>query len=135
MIDFTLTLGVRDLDATDFFYREVLALELETFVPAAGHPPVLILCHAGATILFRELTTLEALHPALFQNLSRHPLGVGVTLELTVPRLRPILKQVARRNLHLLYELEDDQFGRREIWLHDPDGYLVVLVEEPSEPD
>ncbi len=126
----TLTLGVRDLDATALFYREILLLDLETFVPAPGHPPVLILRQGDAVVLFRELDTLEALHPALFQNLSRHPLGVGTSLEIQVSHLQPALKNIARRDLHLLYELEDEEFGRREIWLHDPDGYLVILSEQ-----
>ena len=82
-----------------------------------------------ATILFRSLEVLEAGHPALFQNLSRHPLGVGVSLEFTVPDLKPILREIHRRQLHLLYELEDEEFNRREVWLHDPDGYLVVLCQ------
>ncbi|BCR03347.1 glyoxalase [Desulfuromonas versatilis] len=131
----TLTLGVHDLDATAFFYREILLLDLESFIPAPGHPPVLILRQGDAVVLFRELETLEALHPALLQNLSRHPLGVGASMEFQVPRLRPIEKNLARRNLHLLYELEDEQFGRREIWLHDPDGYLVILSEQQEQAD
>lgn len=129
-MNFTLTLGVNDLDRTAAFYGEILRLPVETFVPAAGHPPLLILRQGDATVLFRPLEVLEASHPALFQNLSRHPLGIGMTLEFTLADLKPILRTIHRRQLHLLYELEDDEFDRREIWLHDPDGYLVVLCQE-----
>ncbi len=134
-MNFTLTLAVSDLERTELFYGELLELEIERFVPLPGHPPVLLLGHGDATILFREVSTLEALHPALFQNLERHPRGVGVTLELTVEELGPILKRIARRQMHTLYELEDEEFQRREVWLHDPDGYLVILSEEPVPPD
>lgn len=131
----TLTLAVSDLDRTETFYGELLGFPVERFLPAPGHPPVLLLGQGDATVLFREAAAIEALHPALFQNLERLPRGVGVSLELTVASLGPILKTIARRGVHTLYELEDDEFRRREIWLHDPDGYLVVLSEEPILPE
>jgi len=130
---FTLTLAVNDLERTETFYGEVLELSVERFVPLPGHPPVLLLGHGEATVLFREAATLEALHPALFQNLARHPHGIGVTLEFCLKSLKSPLRNIARRQLHTLYELEDEEFGRREVWLHDPDGYLVILSEEPDD--
>ena len=132
---FTLTLAVSDLERTATFYGEVLELAVERFVPLPGHPPVLLLGHGEATVLFRETATLEALHPALFQNLERHPRGVGVTLEFCVASLKVPLRNIARRQLHTLYELDDEEFRRREVWLHDPDGYLVILTEEPVATD
>jgi catechol 2,3-dioxygenase-like lactoylglutathione lyase family enzyme len=134
-MNFTLTLAVSDLERTAIFYGEILELAIERFVPVPGHPAVLLLGHGEATVLFRETAALEALHPALFQDLERHPRGVGVTLEFAVRELKPILKNIARRGLHTLYELEDDEFGRHEVWLHDPDGYLVIFSEEPEEGD
>jgi catechol 2,3-dioxygenase-like lactoylglutathione lyase family enzyme len=131
---FTLTLAVSDLERTADFYGELLELAIERFLPMPGHPPVLLLGHGEATVLFRETAALEALHPALFQNLERHPRGVGVTLEFSVGELNPLLKKFARQQLHTLYELEDEEFNRREVWLHDPDGYLVILSEEPAAP-
>lgn len=128
----TLTLGVNDLDRTATFYGEILRLPIERLVPAPGHAPLLILHRGDATVLFRPLEVLEASHPALFQHFSRHPLGVGMTLDFTVADLKPILRAVDRHRLHLLYELEDDEFDRREIWLHDPDGYLVILCQESA---
>ncbi len=127
----SLTLAVDDLERTDAFYGGLLGLDPERLVPAPGHPPLLLLVAGGATLLFRECAVIEALHPALFQNLQRHPKGVGVTIELTIPDLAPIRRRIDRQGRHVLYELEDEEFGRRELWLHDPDGYLVVLVEEP----
>lgn len=129
-MNLTLTLGVNNLDQTAAFYGDLLRLPIERFLPAAGHQPVLLLRRGDASILFRQLESLEAQHPALFQDLDRHPLGVGVTLEFTLADLGPILRAVDRLQLHLLYELEDDEFGRHEIWLHDPDGYLVILCQE-----
>jgi catechol 2,3-dioxygenase-like lactoylglutathione lyase family enzyme len=126
----TLTLAVDDLARTAAFYREILGRELESFVPLPGHPPVLLLHLDEATILFRESAALEALHPALFQNLERHPRGVGMMLEFSTEDLGPTLRAIARFDLHVPYEIDDAQFCRREVWLHDPDGYLIVLSEE-----
>lgn len=133
-MNFTLTLAVRNLEQTAAFYGELLELPVERFEPVPGHPSLLLLGRGESTILFRETAVLEALHPALFQNLERHPRGVGVTLEFTVARLSPVFARIARRQLHTLYELADDEFERRELWLHDPDGYLIILGEEPLPP-
>ncbi|MBE0595787.1 MAG: VOC family protein [Desulfuromonadales bacterium] len=126
---FSLTLAVADLQRSAEFYREVAGLPAEIFVPAAGHPVLLLRC-GETVILFRQTQVMEALHPALFQNLERHPRGVGVSLEFQLPDLEPVLRAVARRRLPVLYDLEDDEHRRREIWLHDPDGYLLVLQQE-----
>jgi catechol 2,3-dioxygenase-like lactoylglutathione lyase family enzyme len=132
-MDLTLTLAVRNLDLTAEFYGDILQMTIDRFVPAPGHPSVLLLSCGDAAVVFRETETLEATHPALFQNLDRHPKGVGVTLEFSLKSLRPLAKNIDRRGLHVLYELEDEEFGRRELWVHDPDGYLVILAEEPDD--
>ncbi len=129
-MQFSLTLAVDDLERSATFYRDVLLRATERFQPAPSHPPLLLLCDAPVPIILRESLALSALHPALFQNLDRHPHGVGVVLEFTLGDLAPIRRNIAQRELHTLYELDDEEFGRRELWLHDPDGYLVVLNEE-----
>lgn len=135
-MNLTLTLAVADLEKTAEFYGRVLGLELERFVPMPGHAPVLLLPRGDATVLFRQTEDLAAHHPAVFQNLDRHPRGVGMTLELTFDDLRPVAGNIFRQKLHVLYELEDEEYHRRELWLHDPDGYLVILTEEPrQQPD
>lgn len=124
------TLAVHDLDQTEHFYADILQMPVERLIPSAGHPPVLLLRQGGTAVLFREIPVLEALHPALFQNLERHPLGVGVSLDFSVSNLAALRRTIDRRKMHILYELEDRQFDRAELWLHDPDGYLVVLNQE-----
>jgi len=124
----TLTLAVADLEKTELFYQQTLGLDLESFEPAPGYPRVLLLLSGGTAILFRQQQALEASHPALFQNLDRHPKGVGVTLELELPDLMATRQAIDHQGLHLLYELEDQEHQRRELWLHDPDGYLLILT-------
>ncbi len=129
----TLTLAVRDLDRTERFYTEVLHFAPRRIVAAQGHPPALLVRRGDATLLFRQREVLEALHPAVFQHLDRHQAGTGVSFEFTVGDLRPISRSLHRWEWPVLYELHDDEFNRREIWVHDPDGYLLVLMEEGEE--
>jgi catechol 2,3-dioxygenase-like lactoylglutathione lyase family enzyme len=130
MMQLSLTLGVADLDQCEDFYREVLNLAPQRGRVAEQFPEYLLLRCAETCIIFRPLAHLQAQHPALRQNLCRHPLGVGVQLELSCPDLTQIRQNIARCQWPVAYELDDDEHQRSEIWLHDPDGYLLVLNEE-----
>ena len=126
----SLTLGVADLHQTARFYREILQLNPQ-FSDANKQTHGYLLLRCGATcLLFRQLAELEAQHPALLQNLTRHPLGVGMQLEFSCPDLTIVNNCLARYQWPVVYELEDDEHQRKELWLHDPDGYLLVLNEE-----
>lgn len=128
-----LTLTVEDLERTERFYREVLGLTLERLEVFPGRPGALLLRRGTAAVLFRAAAVQQALHPALFASWHRHAAGVGVSLELPVRRLRPLQRALDRHGLHPVYELADDEHRRHEVWLHDPDGYLLVLSEEGAE--
>jgi catechol 2,3-dioxygenase-like lactoylglutathione lyase family enzyme len=131
-MNLTLTLAVADLERTEDFYRNLLQQPIERLSPGKGLPELLLLMFDGSDVLFRQDNNLTASHPALFQNLNRHPKGVGVVLELTFADLDPISHKLDRQEQHLLYELQDDEHRRRELWLHDPDGYLLILTQEPA---
>jgi len=126
----SLTLAVADLQQTENFYREILLLSPLWGETRAGMADFLVL-HCGQTcIVFRQQEELEARHPALLQNLSRHPRGVGVQLEFSCPDLSRVRRRIEHYRWPVSYELDDEEHRRREIWLHDPDGYLLVLNEE-----
>lgn len=127
----TLTLAVADLTRTEAFYREVLGLDITWQRPRPDLPPVLILRYGNGTILFRERAVLQARHPAIFEHLDRHPCGTGLSLDFEVEDLALCHRAVDRRRLHTLYELQDDETGWQELWLYDPDGYLVTLSSRP----
>lgn len=126
----TLTFAIADLDRTEEFYRDLLQQPIERLTPAAGYPPVLLLLFGESAVLFRHSAALEASHPVLFQNLDRHAKGVGISLELNYTDLAPVSRNLDRKEHHLLYELRDDEHHRRELWLHDPDGYLLILTQD-----
>ncbi|SHJ81587.1 Catechol 2,3-dioxygenase [Malonomonas rubra DSM 5091] len=128
----SLTLGVADLERTEDFYREILQLKPERNPAGTDGPDFLLLRCTGTSIVFRPLQILEAQHPALLQNLIRQTLGVGLQLELSSPDLSAIRLAIDRYGWPVVYELDDSEHQRSEIWLHDPDGYLLVLNEEQA---
>ena len=81
-------------------------------------------------IVFQRLHEMEAQHPALLQSLTRVPLGVGMQLEVSCNNLDDIYRMVNYYHWPIAYELDDREHQRRELWLQDPDGYLLVLNEE-----
>ncbi|WP_303722904.1 VOC family protein [Malonomonas rubra] len=132
-MQFSLTLAVADLEQTEEFYREILQLNPQRSEAGDRMPDFLLLRCGAACIVFRPLQVMEAQHPALLQNLTRHPLGVGMQLELSCSDLSAVRNSIERYQWPVLYELEDYEHQRRELWLHDPDGYLLVLNEERGE--
>ena len=127
-----ISLAATDLEMTAYFYREILQLPVESVADSHGDARYLLLSMDNIKVVFQQRDDMEALHPALFQNLSRDIAGVGLRLELDCPDLADVYRRVKRDRWPIAYELEDQEHRRRELWLHDPDGYLVVLNEEPS---
>ena len=126
----SLTLGVADLQRSEDFYREVLRLQPQRSRADGKTPDFLLLRCGESCIVFRPLLDLESRHPAVLQHLTRQPLGVGVQLELSSPDLSTVRAAIGRFDWPVAYELEDTEHQRNEIWLRDPDGYLIVLNEE-----
>ena len=126
-----LTLGVTELDRTDWFYREILLLSPEPCMTAAGADlQCLILTCEGIRVVFQPLGQMEERHPALLQHLERTPLGSGVQLEFSCKNLTEIERLIKYHGWPIAYELDDREHRRRELWLQDPDGYLLVLNED-----
>jgi len=121
-----LTLAAHNLDFTETFYRDLLEQPLRrTLQP--GAMPVLELPATEPWLRFVPLAVFQRRHPLLLETLDRKPLGQGLLLQLETPNLRRILSRLRREGIQLLYELEDEEHRRREIWLYDPDHYLVAL--------
>ncbi len=132
MMQLNLTLGVDSLENSAVFYRELLGLRVEEAVSAEGCLSALIMTCGEIKVVFLPLQQLEAQHPALLQNVSQYPRGAGVQLEFTCDNLSDIVLRLEQAAVPISYELEDRQFGRHEIWVQDPDGYLLILNQEPA---
>jgi len=125
-----LTLAATDLEKTAIFYRKVLLLSPELIQPSALENSFLRLFFGKTRVVFQNRQEMEARHPALLQNLTRDSFGVGVQLELSYDNLDDVYRMVKYYDWPIAYELDDQEHRRRELWLHDPDGYLLVLNED-----
>jgi len=125
-----LTLAATDLEKTAIFYRKVLLLSPELIQPSALENSFLRLFFGKVRVVFQSRKEMEARHPALLQNLTRDSFGVGVQLELSYDNLDDVCRMIKYYDWPIAYELDDQEHRRRELWLHDPDGYLLVLNED-----
>ena len=125
-----LTLAATDLEKTAIFYRKVLLLSPELIQPSALGNSFLRLFFGKMRVAFQNRQEMEARHPALLQNLTRDSFGVGVQLELSYDNLDDVYRMIKYYDWPIAYELDDQEHRRRELWLHDPDGYLLVLNED-----
>ncbi len=127
---FNLTLAAADLQKTERFYREILLLSPEYIHNSHAENSYLLLIIGNMKIVFQHLQDIEVQHPVLLQNLTRVPLGVGLQLEVNCDNLDDIYTRINHYGWPIAYELDDREHQRRELWLQDPDGYLLVLNEE-----
>jgi catechol 2,3-dioxygenase-like lactoylglutathione lyase family enzyme len=127
----SLTLGATDLEMTYDFYRQLPGLTVKRLTDSRGAVTALLVAASNLRMVFQTLHSLEQQHPALLQHLSRTALGAGVVLELECTELDLVYRTARHNNWPILYELEDQEHLRRELWLQDPNGYLLVLNEEP----
>ena len=125
-----ITLAVADLESTARFYRELLQLSIEALADSHGEERILLVTLDNINVVFQRCEEMEGLHPSLLQNLTRYNLGVGLQLELNYPDLDDLFQRIKYQQWPIVYELDDQEHHRREVWLHDPDGYLLVLNEE-----
>lgn len=128
----SLTFAAIDLDITHDFYRQLPGLTLRRLTDSRGTLTALMICTDNLRLVFQPLHSLEQQHPALFQHLSRTLLGAGVVLELECSELNVVHGIARHNNWPILYELDDREHLRRELWLQDPNGYLLALNEEPA---
>lgn len=127
-----LTLGVDSLERSANFYRDMIGLKVEKAVSAGGKASALIMTCGEVRVLVLPLEQQAARHPVLLQNVGLYPRGAGVQIEFSCDNLAEIALRLERAGVPIAYELEDRQFGRHEIWVQDPDGYLLVLNQESS---
>lgn len=126
----SLTLGTTDLDHTYDFYRQLPGLTVQWLTDSRGAVTALMVCADNLRMVFHPLHSLERQHPTLLQHLSRTLLGAGVIIELECTDLDGIYRTARRNNWSILYELDDREHSRRELWLQDPNGYLLAMNEE-----
>jgi catechol 2,3-dioxygenase-like lactoylglutathione lyase family enzyme len=123
------TLAANDIDQSEFFYREILCLSVKRFTPQGSVHPVLMIHQGDATILLRQTEVLEATHPAAFQHLNRQARGIGTSLDLQIDNFNQVQRSIERHGITCIYESEDQQHNIHELWLYDPDNFLIILTQ------
>lgn len=120
---------VAELGDTEAFYAGILELPMTRGLTSPGAPGHLLLECEGIRVIFIEEAAVARNHPVLFEELSEHPKGTGVSFHFPVTEIEEIFAAVVEENLEIVYPLQSHPFGVKEFWCRDPDGYLVVLSE------
>jgi uncharacterized glyoxalase superfamily protein PhnB len=124
-------LSVVDLSTTEAFYAGVLELPIRRALTVPGAPEHLELKTDGWQLIFVEEATVIRAHPVLEERYAMFPRGVGATLHFRVSDIDGIYDAIMDEEMEVLYHLEEQPYGVKDLWVFDPDGYLVVL-EEPT---
>jgi catechol 2,3-dioxygenase-like lactoylglutathione lyase family enzyme len=105
----------RDPERTVAFYRDALGLAVYREFP-------------GGTVFFTGNGLLE-----VSGHGSDEGSGEGVALWLQVRDLHEAARVLTQRNVPIVREAREEPWGLLEMWIADPDGLRIVLVEIPSE--
>lgn len=131
-ICFNLQVAVSNLGVTEAFYSGILDLPVIRPFSGAGSPDHLILGAGCCTVIFLEDESLIRMYPGAGHSLATFPKGVGVLFRFKVIDLVGIYDALTDEGLDIAYYHEDPVSRAKELWVYDPDGYLVVL-EEPHD--
>ncbi|HEU5474486.1 MAG TPA: VOC family protein [Actinophytocola sp.] len=104
----------RDRDRSVAFYRDVLGLAVYREFP-------------GGTVFFTGTGLLEV------SGKGEAGPGPDVGLWLQVRDLAGTAAELARRQVPVLREPREEPWGLHEMWISDPDGLRIVLVEIPED--
>lgn len=127
---FSIQLAVSDVGTTEAFYAGILEVDVERALTVPGAPEHLVIRQNGCTIIFVDEADVVHAHPVLEERLGSYPKGVGMTLHFVVSDLEGIYDAVMEEGIEVLYPLQRTPYGTKELWVFDPDGYLLVLEEK-----
>jgi catechol 2,3-dioxygenase-like lactoylglutathione lyase family enzyme len=106
-----------DLDRSRRFYRDVLGLAVYREFGPAGDPGVVFFLGQG-------LLEVSGHGPG--------PSGVSVMIWLQVRDVGAEHRRLAAAGVRVLREPTVEPWGLTEMWIEDPDGVRIVLVEVPA---
>ena len=113
---------VRDVPASSRFYQQVLAAE-----SGHGGDEYEQIVSGGEILLQLHRIDVEDHHGPLADP--DQPLGNGVLLWFEVAEFEATVEQVRASGALVVHDVHTNPNARQqEIWVRDPDGYLVVLA-------
>ncbi len=104
----------RDADVSTRFYRDVLGLAVYREFP-------------GGTVFFLGNGFLEV------SGQGEGEQGRDLALWLQVRDLAATAREFAARQVPVLREPREEPWGLHEMWISDPDGLRIVVVEIPAD--
>lgn len=107
-----------DLDRSHRFYRDVLGLAIYREFGSPADPGLVFFLGPG----FLEVSGRSAGDP-----------GGPVEIWLQVRDVRAEHERLAAAGVHILREPRTEPWGLIEMWIEDPDGVPIVLVEVPAD--
>ena len=108
-----------DLDRSLRFYRDVLGLAVYREFGPADHPGVVFFLGPG----FLEVSGHGA---------GTGPAGQSVMIWIQVRDVRAEHARLAAAGVPVIREPVTEPWGLAEMWIEDPDGIRIVLVEVPA---
>jgi len=125
----SIQLAVDDLSTTEAFYGGILELPVQRALTVPGAPEHLTLFSNDWELIFVETDAVLRNHPLLEERFDVFPRGVGMTLHFAVADLDGIYAAMLEEDIEIFYPLAVKPYGMKELWVFDPDGYLVALEE------
>jgi catechol 2,3-dioxygenase-like lactoylglutathione lyase family enzyme len=126
-------IAVRDVPSSSRWYARLLGAERTSESMRSDHAHVYDRLLCGGSLVLQLHAWDEEEHPNLVDAKEARP-GHGVLLWFEVDDFDAAVKRVrALRAKVLLKPFVNPAPGHREIWIEDPDGYVVVIVSPDRE--
>jgi catechol 2,3-dioxygenase-like lactoylglutathione lyase family enzyme len=123
-------IAVRDVKASTTFYEQVLDARR---LGASDHDHIYQRILRNGDLLLQLHSWDDEDHPNLM-NADKAPVGHGVLLWFEVPDFDAAVARVRTLGVRVLRQPHVNPAPRhREIWLQDPDGYVLVLASPDGE--
>ena len=114
------TLEVRDVVASEAFYREKLGFRPGYFY---GEPPSFCICSRDKVTIFLDKTRTSP---------RETPLNQYWALYIYVDDVDAMAAEIAGRGVPFDREIENQDYGCRDFDVRDPDGHLIGIGENLS---
>ena len=123
-------IAVRDVKASTRWYEQILGLQR---LGAGDHDDSYQRLLQDGQLILQLHSWDEEDHPNLVGP-DKAPVGHGVLLWFEVSDFDGVVKRIRAGRATILEEPHENPYaGHREIWIRDPDGYVVVVASPDGE--
>ena len=120
-------LAVRDVRASARWYARILGSAEPTGSPPSDHDHIYRRIYIGDELVLQLHAWDEEDHPNLV-DANRAPVGHGVLVWFELTDYAAAAARARELGAHVIEETVNPRPQHHELWLRDPDGYVVVLV-------